>query len=502
LRDTFVRELSGTEGAASPFFSPDAEWVGFHAEGELRRVPITGGRPTLICRAPEAVGASWGTNGSIVFGTLNEGLFQVSVAAGGTPSRLSKPESQGESHVYPEVLPDHRTVLFTVVPVDRAVSRIGVLSLDRPGEWQSLIDGFKPSYSPTGHLLFARPAALMAAPFDLGKRRISAEPAVVIPQLSISQGGPGDASYEISAAGRLIFLTGNPLASSRLVWVDRQGREVPAVERQEAGYLQPAISPTGNRLAMSRRQGDGDTRVWTYDLADGRSVPVVLGSSLSTWPVWSPDGKWIAFVSNRAEGWNVFRAPADGSGHAEQLTFDPLLRTTPTSWSVDDVLALERGPIGHRDILVLSMGKGSKPEPLVATEAHEHGARFSPDGRWLAFNSDRSGQDEVWVKAFPGNDSPVPISIGGGREPVWSRNGRELFYRNGNRMVSVPVTAGRPGKPTVLFEGDYSYGYLDWTLNYDVAADGRFLMVKEGPAPKLHVIVNWTEELKRLVPVN
>jgi serine/threonine-protein kinase len=234
---------------------------------------------------------------------------------------------------------------------------------------------------------------------------------------------------------------------------------------------------------------------------------VVLGSQLNinTWPVWSPDGKWIAFASDRADGYNIFRVPADGSDAVEQLTFDPVLRTVATSWSPDGVIALERGPIGRRDIMVLRLQEGAKPEPLLATEFHERGAKFWPDGRWLAFTSDRSGRDEVWVKAYPGDDPPVLVSIGGGKEPVWSRNGRELFYRNGNQLFAVPLTTEptlRAGKPALLFEAPYSYGYLDWVLNYDVAPDGRFLMVKEGPVPKLQVIVNWFQELERLVPTN
>jgi serine/threonine-protein kinase len=230
---------------------------------------------------------------------------------------------------------------------------------------------------------------------------------------------------------------------------------------------------------------------------------VLEQSSLSNWPVWSPDGKWIAFVSQRAGGFNVFRTSADGSGQVEQLTFDSILRTIPTSWSIDDVLAVERGPIGQRDIMVLPARPGAKPQPIIATEFNERGAKFSPDGRWLAFTSDRSGRDEVWVKRYPGADPPVLISIGGGKEPVWSRDGRELFYRSANRVLAVTVATQptfRAGKPAALFEGDYTYGYLDWSFNYDVAADGRFVMVKEGPVPKLQLIVNWFDELKRLVP--
>ena len=252
LRDIVVQELIGTEGAAFPFFSPDGEWVGFHADGELRRVPIAGGRPTVICKSPEAWGASWSTDGYIVFGTPTNGLFRVS-AAGGTPNRVTSPTNQGDAHTWPQVLPDNKTVLFSVVPIDGNDARIGVLSLDRPAEWISLIDGFSPRYSPTGHLLFARPGLLMAVPFDIRERRIGGEPTVLVEQLYTGiKGMLGHANYEISTRGHLVFVTAqDQLSASTLVWVDREGKVEPVLEQQEAGYLQPAVSPKGDRLAVS-----------------------------------------------------------------------------------------------------------------------------------------------------------------------------------------------------------------------------------------------------------
>jgi serine/threonine-protein kinase len=504
LRDISVHELVGTEGANYPFFSPDGEWVGFHADGELRRIPTGGGRPTVICRSPEAVGASWSTDDYIVFGTPSDGLFRVS-ASGGTPSRLTSPRQQGEAHTFPQVLPDAKTVVFGIVPIDGSGARVGVLSLDHPEEWTTIIDGFSPTYAATGHLLFARSGRLMAVPFHAGDRRVAGEPIVVVEQLSTGDPRLGWASYKISAAGQLAWLAGpDQLSTSTLVWVNRQGKVRPVLENQTEGYLQPAVSPKGDRLAVARYDPSQAVQLWTHDQSDGRSAPVVLEqSSLSNWPVWSPDGKWIAFVSNRAGGYNVFRTSADGSGQVEQLTFDSILRTTPTSWSVDDVLAIERGPIGRRDIMVLPVRSGAKPEPIIATESNERGAKFSPDGRWLAFTSDRSGRDEVWVKRYPGADPPVLISIGGGKEPAWSRDGRELFYRSASRVLAVTVVTQptfRAGKPATLFEGDYTYGYLDWSFNYDVARDGEFVMVKEGLVPKLQMIVNWFDELKRVAP--
>ena len=268
----------------------------------------------------------------------------------------------------------------------------------------------------------------------------------------------------------------------------------------------PALSPSGDRVAFGFYPPGAVLSLSIYDLDSKRDQPVIPESKFaSVWPVWSPTGDRVAYISEQGGGFNTFVVAADGSGSVQQLTFAPDLRTGPTSWSVDNVLALEQGPMGQRDILMLSMDDKGEPQPFLVGEFHERGGMFSPDGRWLAFTSNRSGEDEVWVKPYPGDHPPVPISIGGGNEPVWSRDGRELFYRNGDRLMAVPIETTpvfRAGQPMLLFRGDYTYGYQDWTHNYDVAADGRFLMVKEGPVPKLQVIMNWFSELERLVPVD
>jgi Tol biopolymer transport system component len=504
LDDLAIQEVTGSTGANYPFFSPDGRWIGFHAEGELRRVPLDGGLPITIAQTPEAWGASWSARGDIVFGTPGSGLYRVA-AAGGTPTPLTRPADEAEAHVWPRILPDGETVLFTIWKTDGRNPSIGVTSLDG-GDVRAIVDGTSPQYSPTGHLLFVRQQTLLGVPFDISEGVPIGEPTELVDGV-ISVAG-GFAGYELSQTGHLVYLrTETPLNRARLVFVDRNGRTEAVLDAQQPGYLQPAFSPDGRRLAFGYDDQGPTVQLSTYDLTERRRRPLVFESAFtSVWPVWSPDGQWVAFTSDRSGAWNVFRADAGGSGKVEQLTADPKGRQAPTSWSVDSVLAIEQGPIGAKDILTLSLGDNPKLEPLLVNEFNERGGKFSPNGRWLAFTSNRSGQDEIWVKAFPGDAPPVPVSIGGGKEPVWSRDGRELFYRNGRRLMRVPVETEpsfRAGQPSLLFEGNYTYGYLDWSFNYDVAPDGsRFVMVEEGPATKAAFLLNWTEELKRIVPAN
>ena len=506
LGDTEIRILPGTKGAVDPFFSPDGAWVGFYAEGELRKVPLDGGPAETICKTPEALGASWSMSEFIVFGSPN-GLFKVP-STGGVPTAVSTPDlEKGEtSHAWPWILPDGNTVLFTVWTTGKYDdARIDVLSLETGQRRTVLEHGSAPQYSATGHLLYARSGILMGVPFDLKTQQVTGDPKSLL--AGVHTDVLGEAHLGLSELGTLAYLSQGAAAfgGSTLVWVDRQGRVEPVLPKQEAAFVQPTFSPSGEHVALVYNI-QGSVEVWRYDLSDGRLVPIGSGGISEVFPVWSPDEQWIAVGSNKEGQWNVFRIRADGSGQIEQLTFSTDTRYLPTSWSLDDVLAIERGPDGKKDILVLDMREGEKVLPVLVTESNERGAKFSPDGKWMAFTSDRTGNDEVWIKAYPGSEPPALVSIGGGKEPVWSRDGKELFYRIKDKLMVVPVTtqpAFRVGTPTLLFEGSYTYGYSDWSFNYDVAADGsRFMMVKEGPTKGVHVLVNWFEELKRLVPTN
>jgi Tol biopolymer transport system component/tRNA A-37 threonylcarbamoyl transferase component Bud32 len=508
LGELEARKVEGTAGGEYPFFSPDSRWLGFHAYGELRKVPVEGGTPTVVCRTPEALGSTWGPHGDIVFGMPNSGLHRVD-AEGGEPVRITDPaEVGGAAHTWPRFLPDGDSILFTVwqgsepaqVALHSLASRMSTI----------LVEGAAPCYAATGHILFWRDGALRAAAFDVGSGSITSDSTEVL--TGLAPGFHGGGWFHVADTGHLVYSENQPSRgrSSELVIVDLDGRERPLGSGLDRGRVQPQYSPSGSRIAYVKVERGSN--ISSYDPRTRRSVPVTTGSGgiASTWPVWSPDEKWIAFVSNRAGGfnWNTFRARADGSDVVEQLTFEPSLRTVPSSWSVDDVLAVEQGPNSQRDILTLSLADGADRtlEPFIVTEFNERGGRFSPDGRWLAFTSDRSGRDEVWVTPFPAGGAPILVSLGGGKEAAWQGDGRRLFYRRGDEMWAVPVDSTGAtfdvGEPELLFRGDYSYGYIDWAFNYGVHPDGKtFLMVKDGPPPKFRVVVNWFSELERLAPV-
>ena len=497
-----VYEVEGTTGGEYQFFSPDSEYLAFHAQGVLWKVSVKGGRREAICETPEAVGGTWGPKGEIVYAVPNDGLYRVS-DRGGEPVRITEPP-EGTVHVWPHFLPGGESLLFTIWGGSEARPQVAHISLFE-GVVRSLLEGSDAVYASTGHLIFHRAGTLVAAPFNAGSGVVSGDVVEVIPK--VASIFLGRAYYGIAESGHLVLVEAlTQMGESSLVAVDRKGNETPAFGGHEAG-VQPQFSPSGSNVAYVSHPTWG---LFSLALdAGGRSTPMHLPSDgkVSTWPVWSPDEDWIAFVSLSDTGFNSFRVRSDGSGNAEQLTFERNLRTIPSSWSVGNVLAVEQGPNNQRDILVLPMSEVNegKLKGFLVGPDNERGAKFSPDGTWLAYTSDRSGLDEVWVVPYPEGGPPVLASIGGGKEPVWSRAGPELFYRNDDQMWVVAYDAKptfRPGEPRLLFRGDYSYGYIDWAINYDVYPDGqRLLMVKEGPVPNVQVLVNWFEELKRLVPV-
>jgi serine/threonine-protein kinase len=520
-----AKPLSGTEGAASPFFSPDGEWIGFFAGGKLKKVSIAGGAPQTVCDSAGNGGASWGTDGNIVFTpSFGSGLLRVS-AAGGTPEVLTTldPTQDELSHRWPQFLPDGNTLLFTVMTgagwdgVHTAVLRFD--TGERRVVHRGALTGL---FVPTGHLVYERAGTLLAVPFDLARLEVTSSAPVTIAEGVTESVATLGAEYSFSVGGALAYVPASPRQfERRLVWVDRKG-EVEPLPAPPRHYRDVALSPDGRQVAISIRSGKEE--IWLYDLARGTLTRLTSESGDSRNPVWTPDGKRIAYLGTRAGLRNVFWRTTEGTGVEERLTTGDT--QWPMSWSPDgkwlafgdlstttggDVWTLPLdggpGPIG---------AEARKPQPLIRTPFAEYGGVFSPDGRWLSYSSDESGRQEIYVRSFPdptaiasgrqadpGGKWQISSEGGGGDENPyhWARNGRELFYRNGNKMMAVDIqtepsfTAGRP---RLLFEGQYE----DW---WDVAADGqRFLMVQsvepEQPATQIHVVLNWFEELKRRVP--
>ncbi len=382
---------------------------------------------------------------------------------------------------------------------DTRLDRIVAQSLDT-GERNIIVEGTHPHYSPTGHVVFAREASLWALPFDADRLEVSGAPTPLIDGVRVR---PLDlANFTVADDGSLVYAPISLESQQReLVWVDREGRSLPVVE-ERLPYIRPRLSPDGRRVAVEIEQD-----IWIYSLERRARTRITFEGGRLT-PVWTPDGEKVTFSTpnQRTIDWKA----ADGSGKVETLTAGEYI-VFPHSWSRDgQVLAFYENKAGQRDIWILPMEGDRAPVSFVATEFNERSPSFSPDGRWIAYVSDESGRNEVYLQPYSGRGGKVPVSTDGGREPVWCPEGSELFYRNGGRMMVVSVETAPAldiGVPRVLFEGRYAETDTPGggTQFYDVSRDcQRFVMVQDSDqAPtQLTVVLNWFEELKRLVPGN
>ena len=501
------RPIPDTVGASDLFFSPDGQWLGFFAGGKLKKVSVNGGAALILCDVSDDFGASWGSLGTIIFENFAGGPLQQVSDAGGTPQPLTRLEKGEISHAWPEFLPDGKVVLFASEADNNnwTNAQIAVQSVGT-GERRNLVQGgMYPRYAPSGHLVYAQGGSLMAAPFDAQRLAVTG---VAIPMVEsvLQSTAYGYAQYSFSATGSLVYVSGGvPSAQSSLVWASRKGIEQP-VTAPVHGYVLPRLSPDGRRVAVGITEQE--RQVWLYDLSRETLTRFTFQGNNNTTPSWTPDGKRIAFISNADGPRNIFWQLADSTGGLERLTTSEYVHI-PGSWSPDGQLLafVEVNSTTGADIWVLRMSD-RKTQPFLRTPFNEQAPQFSPDGRWLAYASDESGRYEIYVQPYPGTGGKWQISTEGGTEPLWNRNGRELFYRSGNKMMAVEITmqpSFSAGTPKMLFEGHYQLLSLS-TPNYDVSPDGqRFLMLKpseqaEAGPTQINVVLNWFEELKRRVP--
>jgi len=500
-----ARPVPGTEGAVAPFFSPDGQWLGFFAGEKLKKVSVNGGPAVTLANvsANSVAGGSWGSQGIIAFSpTQAEPLQQVS-DAGGTAQPLTRLENGDITHRWPELLPGGKAVLFTAGTQAKQVAVHPIPT----GERRNLVQGgTNPRYAPPGHLVYAQGGSLMAVPFDPQRLTVTGA-AVPVVEGVVQSLTTGAAQYSVSATGSLVYVPGGAQAAQRrLVWVDRKGMEQ-ALPAPPHAYRYPRFSPDGQRVAVTIEESESN--IWLYDLARDTLTRLTSQGSLNLMGAWTPDGKRIAFLSDKEGPLNLFWQLADGSGGLERLTTSQSTQA-PNSWSPDGQLLayMELNLTTGYDIWVLRLSD-RKAQPFLRTPFNEAAPRFSPDGRWLAYASDESGRYEIYVQLYPGPGGKWQISTDGGTEPVWNRNGRELFYRSGDKMMAVDI-ATQPsfaaGKPRMLFAGQYLPTPTTFP-NYDVSPDGqRFLMLKpteqaRAAPTQINVVLNWFEELKQKVPV-
>ena len=499
------KPIAGTEGAVTPFFSPDGKWLGFFSGGKLRKLAIDSGQIVTLCDGGTGPrGAVWGPDDNIIF-TPDTGsaLLQVP-AAGGTPKPLTERKEE-RSHRWPEILPGNKAVLFTIAKGGSWDDAQIVAQRIDTGERKVVIDGgTSPTYLPSGHLLYVHGGALTAIAFNPQTLQVSGK-AVPLVQGVLMEARDGSSQYSISRNGTLVYVPTNISSTDRrLVWVTPDGAAEPLKAPPKA-YEHPRLSPDGKRVVLGIT-GD-NPHIFVYDIA-ANSLKQITTEDNNAIPIWTPDGKRITYRSTKPGPWNVFWKNADGSGTAEQLTNSPYV-TEPTSWSRDGKLLAfsEQNLVTKRDIWILQMD-GRKAAPLIETPADESVPRFSPDAHWIAHVSDESGKAEIWVQPYPTNGQKWRISTSGGREPVWSPSGSELYYREGNTRMMVSDIKTTPSftaaKPRLLFDGAYE-GPLSSRPNFDITPDGkRFLMLQAvdhgQSSAQIKIVSNWFDEVKRRVP--
>jgi serine/threonine-protein kinase len=524
-RQIRVRSLDQLEGSIvasvtpppyHPFFSPDGQWIGYVTSREMQKVPLSGGTPMTLCEVERSRGASWGPDDMIVLApSPNSALFRVP-AAGGEPEPLTTlDDAKGEaSHRWPQVLPGGKAVLFTshtqsAGGFDNATVEVLVLET---GERKVLRRGGSYGrYLSSGHLVYVNQATLFAVPFDLGRLEVTGSPAPVVQDVSwdVAHGG---AQFGFSETGRLAYVGGdNTLPEYPVVWVERNGSRSSLWE-ERGSYANPRLSPDGTRLSLTVLR-DGNWDIWVYDLERGVSTRLTFDEASDTEQIWSPDGEFLVFSSDRNGADNLYRKRADGSGELERLT-ESQSAEWATSWSSDGRFITYIKSENGFDLWVVPLEGEREPEVFLSTPFNEANGAFSPDGRWLAYGSNESGRFEVYVRPFPPRGGKWQVSDGGGGYARWSRDGRQLFYRTDEGLMVASVdTAGdtfRAGRPRPVFEGVFRGGIRGVGLagnsfaDYDVTPNGqRFVMFPapedsgQGEHPHVTLVTHWFDELRR-----
>jgi eukaryotic-like serine/threonine-protein kinase len=516
--------IPGTEGGSNPFFSPDGESVAFFTQTQLKTVGFAGQLPRVIADiadAPGLVGA-WDRNDRIFFGkTGGFGLSSVQ-AVGGEPMPFADLAGYLDLD-YPDVLPGEEWVLFTAAPATGEWSQSDIVAQNiATGERKiALKGGHFARYLPTGHLVFVRGTTLLAVAFDPESLEVTG-PAVPVVQGVNSSETTGHSRYAVSANGTLIYMPGEADQSdqSALVQVGFDGK-ANALSTELRDYDDPRVSPDGTRVATSVREPEGHAQIWITDLSTGGATQLTFEGTANRHPVWTRDGREVLYTSKRGDAFSIYRKAADGTGEPMHVLdgTEQLVATDVLPGSV--LLYQDKGEAGRRDILTLDLDDGGPAMPFLATSADEFGARVAPDGAWVAYLSNESGEPRVYVRPYPstsGGQRAVSQQVS--NTPVWSRDGREIYFISGppGKLMSVSVTVTEstitPARPKVVlgaFVGTLQFRTMDETAPFDAMPGSGIVASRLGglppenpdsvaARPTVKVVLNWFDELRRLAP--
>jgi Tol biopolymer transport system component len=490
------RPLPGTQGGILGFWSPDSRAVAYIDGTKLRRVPVDGGEPQAVCDATSSRGGSWGKD-FMVFAGEQGPLFKVPVA-GGTPTPVTSLDaSRGETaHRFPHFLPDGKTFLYVALPAKSG--RVAVFASDvdgrEPVEIMSAVSA--PVYTEPGYLLYQRGRRLLAQKFDARSLTLSGEPVLLgpAPRRPPQVGSPAvSASREGSLA-----LMGTKDLDMVLVWLDRNGNVVETLDLEPAGYTAPEISPDGRFIALSKVVSPEESDIWVLELERMVMTRFTFGPGTSSDPIWSPDGRAIAYSTDADGPWNIYRKPFPGGGDPEPVAVGEALFKNPLSWSPDGKYLLyeQIGTGTNMDLWIAPMDGSGEPRPYLDDIPQEDNGQFSPDGRWVAYTSSETGENAVYVNSFPEPGRKYRVSVGGGRFARWGAGGTELTYQSNRSLMRVPlqtVPEFRAGTPEVMFRRD------DGSRETVMSPDGeRILEVRQAsPAAPVGIIVvlNWVDQL-------
>ncbi|HEY4362065.1 MAG TPA: protein kinase [Bryobacteraceae bacterium] len=501
-----AKELPGTEDSNGPFFSPDGKSIGFFADGKLKRTEVGGGQPQVLCDAANEQGGDWGANGTILFSSDN--TIQRVSAGGGMPQPVTSLDAsrQESAHNFPQFLEDGQTFLYYVQSPSPATQGVYAARLDKPKGTRVLAVNARAVYAARsrgnpGELLWLRGNELVAQRFDSDTLRLDGEPVPVAPDIATTANAQSRAAFWAAPKGPLVYRAGGA-STPQLAWVGRDGKSL-QVFKQDTGFG-PRLSPDGKRVAVTRNVS-GNFDIWLNELDRGVITRLTFDAAQENYPVWSPDGRQIAFGSSRTGVFQMYRKDAGGTGAEERLHEGPNPEI-PLDWSRDGkyLLYREENPNTRADLMILPLEGERKPIPFAQTPFQESFGAFSPDGKWIAYTSEESGQAEVYLRASPvapggggaNAAGKVQISSGAGNVPRWRGDSKELFYRAGPFVHSagIRVVAGRPE-----VEAPQTFRATG-PADFDVAADGQRLVMLAQPESSdanLRVISNWRGVLKK-----